>query len=633
VKKRIFYIYFLLAFSGLIPGLKAQSPNGIITPNINDTVCVGTSGFLTLSGFTPGTLTVQYWTVSTSGCNDINPTHLANTNLTNTFFMVPNDLYYYAVFSNGDTSACFHLVVDQPSDAGTVSGGGIFCGTAVGSFTSSGSNGTILGWYQQNGSNWNSLGNTTTTYNFTGASTTGNYAFMTYNGTCPPDTAFASISVDAISDAGMLSSPDTVCATSNSGLLNVSNVTGNVQGWNFANSASGPFNPLGTTASSYTYSGLVQNTWYYVIAKNGICPPDTSNTVQISVDQAPVAGSITGGGYFCGAFASGTLTLSGYSGTIVQWQSAPTSSGTWTTTSCSGPTCGYSNLSAPATFFQVEIDNGVCPSVFTAFDTVIYSAATVAGTLSTNMDTVCSGVESPTLTLSGYTANNFQWQLSVDGGANWVNIPAYTTAVAPLGPLNDTTWYRVIVKNNSCSSVTSNIVSILVHQSPFVSITTPDAGIMVGSSVVITANGTGTPVWSPAIDLSSTNTFTTTSTPSATITYTVNVDGGYGCTAMDSIKISVHPLEFTGFISNAITPNGDGINDAFYVENIEAFKSSEVVIFNEYGQEVYRAAPYHNDWKGTYNNARLPDGTYYYVLRFSDTNLTFKGSLTLISQK
>ena len=88
---------------------------------------------------------------------------------------------------------------------------------------------------------------------------------------------------------------------------------------------------------------------------------------------------------------------------------------------------------------------------------------------------------------------------------------------------------------------------------------------------------------------------------------------------------------YNGVISNVLTPDGDGVNDAWYVENVLFYLDSDVKIYNEYGMEIYSAAPYKNDWKGTYNGNKLPDGTYYYVLKFKNSNLTLKGSINLIS--
>ncbi len=71
-------------------------------------------------------------------------------------------------------------------------------------------------------------------------------------------------------------------------------------------------------------------------------------------------------------------------------------------------------------------------------------------------------------------------------------------------------------------------------------------------------------------------------------------------------------------IPTIMTPNRDGINDFFMIPCIETgnFPGNEVIIFNQWGDEIYRAAPYTNNWQGTYNGEDVPAGTYYYVVSF-----------------
>lgn len=66
---------------------------------------------------------------------------------------------------------------------------------------------------------------------------------------------------------------------------------------------------------------------------------------------------------------------------------------------------------------------------------------------------------------------------------------------------------------------------------------------------------------------------------------------------------------FTGF-----SPNDDGINDAFTIENIEYHQENTLTIFNRFGNIVYYKEGYDNSWKGTFDNKNLPDGTYFYHL-------------------
>lgn len=66
-----------------------------------------------------------------------------------------------------------------------------------------------------------------------------------------------------------------------------------------------------------------------------------------------------------------------------------------------------------------------------------------------------------------------------------------------------------------------------------------------------------------------------------------------------------------------ITPNGDGFNDRLHFVVIDErtcpfnYAQSELIIYNRWGDRVFEASPYNNDWEG----GSLPHGTYYYVLR------------------
>lgn len=73
-------------------------------------------------------------------------------------------------------------------------------------------------------------------------------------------------------------------------------------------------------------------------------------------------------------------------------------------------------------------------------------------------------------------------------------------------------------------------------------------------------------------------------------------------------------------IPNIFTPNFDGINDAFIIPCLSGanFPNNELKIFDQWGSELFRAAPYRNNWEGTKNGQPLTDGTYFYVLDFGD---------------
>jgi gliding motility-associated-like protein len=64
---------------------------------------------------------------------------------------------------------------------------------------------------------------------------------------------------------------------------------------------------------------------------------------------------------------------------------------------------------------------------------------------------------------------------------------------------------------------------------------------------------------------------------------------------------------------NIFTPNGDGKNDTFEVKGIANYPGSRLLVFNRWGNQVYKSENYSNTWDGT----GLADGTYYYLLELN----------------
>lgn len=88
----------------------------------------------------------------------------------------------------------------------------------------------------------------------------------------------------------------------------------------------------------------------------------------------------------------------------------------------------------------------------------------------------------------------------------------------------------------------------------------------------------------------------------------------------DSAWVFVTINRMDCIIPNAFSPNGDGVNDAFV---IECGKDWKLTVFNSWGIELFRDEDYHNDWEGTYKGAPIPDGTYFYSLKYTtETNET-----------
>jgi gliding motility-associated-like protein/uncharacterized repeat protein (TIGR01451 family) len=79
-----------------------------------------------------------------------------------------------------------------------------------------------------------------------------------------------------------------------------------------------------------------------------------------------------------------------------------------------------------------------------------------------------------------------------------------------------------------------------------------------------------------------------------------------GCA--DTVVVTVITIDMV--IPNIFTPNNDGNNDVFKITGLESYPGSQLIIFNRWGNEVYKADNYLNNWDGS----GLAEGTYYYVL-------------------
>ena len=97
-----------------------------------------------------------------------------------------------------------------------------------------------------------------------------------------------------------------------------------------------------------------------------------------------------------------------------------------------------------------------------------------------------------------------------------------------------------------------------------------------------------------------------------------------GCRDTVCQNLVIIPAEIENI--NTITPNGDGINDVLYFDYLDFYNESEIIIFNRWGNEIYTASPYLNDW----TPEGLTDGIYFYILKIKDNNQRYSSFFHLI---
>nr|MBS0037033.1 gliding motility-associated C-terminal domain-containing protein [Saprospiraceae bacterium] len=123
--------------------------------------------------------------------------------------------------------------------------------------------------------------------------------------------------------------------------------------------------------------------------------------------------------------------------------------------------------------------------------------------------------------------------------------------------------------------------------------------------------------------------------PLETTTYWVTVTDEDGCMGTTSVTVytSDLPCEFPYvFLPNAFSPNGDGINDELYVQGID-IDEMELVIYNRYGQEVFKSVSLRDGWDGTFRGEELPPDVFAYylwVLCYNGDEDVQKGNVSII---
>jgi len=112
--------------------------------------------------------------------------------------------------------------------------------------------------------------------------------------------------------------------------------------------------------------------------------------------------------------------------------------------------------------------------------------------------------------------------------------------------------------------------------------------------------------------------------------YKVTVTDMNGCSIRDSVNVKAIN-EACLVIPNAISPNGDLINDVWNIGMKELYPSMEVIIFNRWGETIWRSERgYPRPWDGTSNGSSLPIDSYHYIIDLHNGSRPLIGNVTIV---
>jgi gliding motility-associated-like protein len=96
--------------------------------------------------------------------------------------------------------------------------------------------------------------------------------------------------------------------------------------------------------------------------------------------------------------------------------------------------------------------------------------------------------------------------------------------------------------------------------------------------------------------------------------YVVQAEGEGGCMAYDQVCLTVEN-DFTVYIPNTFTPNGDGLNDFFLVSG-EGFSQAILAVYVRWGASMFYSEEVTKGWDGKCKGTECKQDVYTYVLSF-----------------
>jgi gliding motility-associated-like protein len=397
-----------------------------------------------------------------------------------------------------------------------------------------------------------------------------------------------SVNTPPVANAG---SPVSICAGSS---VNLTGSGGGSYSWT-------PSAGLSSTTTASTSASPTLPTSYTLTVTDVNNCTDTSS-VLVSVNALPTV-SITGATTVCGG--TGTPLTSNGAATY-SWSPATGLSSTTSATTTASPT-------ATATYTVTGTDANNC--VNTAVTTITFHASPILG-ITTNDSVRCvpacinlQGVD------FGGTCNTALYTYG-DGTTGTASAHCYTVAGTY------TVAFSCTDVNGCSSTVTApNLIRALPH--PVAAFTSTGGPVVEYSgskpdSVCVHNTTTGALAW--VWDFGN-GTSSAVQQPSCIAyadsgTYCIRLIATNASGCMDTSRQCIELIrlaEVTYSIPNVFSPNGDGVNDVFFIKNT-GLKTLDCLIYDRWGRKIGEFNTLNGSWDGRNKGQKLSDGTYYYLL-------------------
>jgi gliding motility-associated-like protein len=360
-----------------------------------------------------------------------------------------------------------------------------------------------------------------------------------------------------------------------------------------ANGASGyqwsPSFGLNVTTGPFVITAPNSSTTYTVTGNNGICVG--TGTAFVEVVPQPFTSVSSSSYQIC-------------QGMSTQINASGAQSYSWSPSAGLNTTTGWNVVATPTVSTNYTVLGYNSSGTVICGQVVMYSVVVVpyAQAIVPETTTMCAG-EGRRLNVSGGT--RYEW-FPPDG----LSQTAGNSVVA--SPKSSTIYTVVSSFDGNCP--TTGTISVMVYPNPTVN-AGPDMRFNIEDpDKYLNATGSGTLSW-----ISGDGTYCIPCPETFLITtkdgcYTIEAVNDYGCKAQDEVCIEIIK-DFGVYIPDAFTPNGDGLNDAFYVYgyNITDFSME---IFDRWGELIFTSNDQLKGWPGTYMGKEVQMDIYVYKVSY-----------------
>jgi gliding motility-associated-like protein len=171
-------------------------------------------------------------------------------------------------------------------------------------------------------------------------------------------------------------------------------------------------------------------------------------------------------------------------------------------------------------------------------------------------------------------------------------------------------------------------INLSVHPLPPLSLWVSGKNISKGRYVSFVATGTGDFKWHPAKKVEDSTAASTSAKIMDTTQFILTLTSALGCTSSDTVIINAIE-DFYVDAPIVLSPNGDGFNDYFVIENIDTYPENKVQVVDRTGKIIFEKQNYRNDWNGYINNRILVKDSYFYVI-WTKGHIAKRGSITVV---